>query len=302
MIASAETEPHRPVDTQAVDALVTDSQLLVDLDGFEGPIDVLLALARDQKVDLTKISILQLADQYLAFVARASKVRLELAADYLVMAAWLAYLKSRLLLPEPAVDDEQPTGAEMAAALAFQLRRLESMQDAGVRLFARSLLGRDVFARGAPEPVEVVATIHFETKLYDLLRAYGEIRNKTEAAAPLEIAQAELYSVEVALERLRDLLGRMPDWQTLASFLPAGLQDSLVMRSALAANFVAVLELVREGKLMLRQSGFYEPIFVRQSDEATQASFAASAADDQAETDKYDAEQSASKQEDKPNE
>ena len=302
MIASAETEPHRPVDPQAVDALVTESQLLVDLDGFEGPIDVLLALARDQKVDLTKISILQLADQYLAFVARASKVRLELAADYLVMAAWLAYLKSRLLLPEPAVDDEQPTGAEMAAALAFQLRRLESMQDAGVRLFARSLLGRDVFARGAPEPVEVVATIHFETKLYDLLRAYGEIRNKTEAAAPLEIAQAELYSVEVALERLRDLLGHMPDWQTLSSFLPTGLQDSLVMRSALAATFVATLELVREGKLMLRQSGFYEPIFVRQSDEATQASFAASAADDQAETDKYDAEQSASKQEDKPNE
>jgi len=302
MIASAETEPQHPVDPQAVDALVTESQLLVDLDGFEGPIDVLLALARDQKVDLTKISILQLADQYLAFVARASKVRLELAADYLVMAAWLAYLKSRLLLPEPAVDDEQPTGAEMAAALAFQLRRLESMQDAGVRLFARSLLGRDVFARGAPEPVEVVATIHFETKLYDLLRAYGEIRNKTEAAAPLEIAQAELYSVEVALERLRDLLGRMPDWQTLASFLPAGLQDSLVMRSALAANFVAVLELVREGKLMLRQSGFYEPIFVRQSDEATLADFAKSAADDQAETDKYEAEQSVSKQEDKPNE
>ncbi len=302
MIAPAETEPHQPVDPQAVDALVTESQLLVDLDGFEGPIDVLLALARDQKVDLTKISILQLADQYLAFVARASKVRLELAADYLVMAAWLAYLKSRLLLPEPAVDDEQPTGAEMAAALAFQLRRLESMQDAGARLFARSLLGRDVFARGLPEKVEVVSTIHFETKLYDLLRAYGDIRNKTDAAAPLEIAQAELYSVEVALERLRDLLGRMPDWQTLSSFLPAGLQDSLVMRSALAANFVAVLELVREGKLMLRQSGFYEPIFVRQSDEATLADFAKSAADDQAETDKYDAEHSVSKQEDKPNE
>jgi segregation and condensation protein A len=302
MIASTETEQPRPVDTQAVDALVTDSQLLVDLDGFEGPIDVLLALARDQKVDLTKISILQLADQYLAFVARASKVRLELAADYLVMAAWLAYLKSRLLLPEPAVDDEQPTGAEMAAALAFQLRRLESMQDAGSRLFARSLLGRDVFARGLPEPVEIVATIHFETKLYDLLRAYGEIRNKTDAAAPLEIAQAELYSVEVALERLREHLGRMPDWQTLASFLPAGLVDSLVMRSALAATFVATLELVREGKLMLRQSGFYEPIFVRQSDEATLADFAKSAADDKAETDRYDAEQSASKEEDKPNE
>jgi segregation and condensation protein A len=306
MIVPAEPEPQlpvdHPVDQQAVDALVTDSQLLVDLDGFEGPIDVLLALARDQKVDLTKISILQLADQYLAFVARASKVRLELAADYLVMAAWLAYLKSRLLLPEPAVDDEQPTGAEMAAALAFQLRRLEAMQDAGVRLFARSLLGRDVFGRGAPEKVEVVATVHFETKLYDLLRAYGDIRNKTDAAAPLEIAQAELYSVEVALERLREHLGRMPDWKTLMSFLPAGLQDSLVMRSAIAATFVASLEMVREGKLMIRQAGHYQEIFLRQSDEATNASFAASAAEDQAETDKYDAEQTASKQEDKPNE
>ncbi len=307
MIASAEPEQSSlpvdsPVDLEAVDALVTESQLLVDLDGFEGPIDVLLALARDQKVDLTKISILQLADQYLAFVARASKVRLELAADYLVMAAWLAYLKSRLLLPEPAVDDEQPTGAEMAAALAFQLRRLESMQDVGVRLFARSLLGRDVFARGTPEKVEVVATIHFETKLYDLLRAYGDIRNKTDAAAPLEIAQAELYSVELALERLREHLGRMPDWKTLMSFLPAGLQDSLVMRSAIAATFVASLEMVREGKLMIRQSGHFQEIFLRQSDEATTANFAASAAEDQAETDRYDAAQSDSKQEDKPNE
>ncbi|HEY4135217.1 MAG TPA: ScpA family protein [Alphaproteobacteria bacterium] len=269
MIASADNgnDTAQPVNFDAVDALVTDSQLLVDLDGFEGPIDVLLALARDQKVDLTKISILQLADQYLAFVARAQRVRLELAADYLVMAAWLAYLKSRLLLPEPEANDEQPSGQEMAAALAFQLRRLESMQDAGARLFARSLLGRDVFARGAPEPVDVVSEIHYETKLYDLLRAYGNIRNKTDAAAPLEIAQAELYSVEVALDRLREHLGRMPDWQTLVSFLPAGLKDSLVMRSALAATFVATLELVREGKLMLRQSGHYQEIFVRQYDE-----------------------------------
>jgi segregation and condensation protein A len=270
MIASAEPESPpsagSPVDSEAVDALVTESQLLVDLDGFEGPIDVLLALARDQKVDLTKISILQLADQYLAFVARARSVRLELAADYLVMAAWLAYLKSRLLLPEPEVQDEQPTGAEMAAALAFQLRRLESMQDAGARLFARSLLGRDVFARGAPEKVEVVSDIHYETKLYELLRAYGDIRNKSDAAAPLEIAQAELYSVEVALERLREHLGRIPDWQTLSSFLPPGLKDSLVMRSAVAANFVATLELVREGKLQLRQAGFYQEIFIRQPD------------------------------------
>ena len=299
MIDSAETEAppatEQPIEAhqQAVDALVTESQLLVDLDGFEGPIDVLLALARDQKVDLTKISILQLADQYLAFVARARSVRLELAADYLVMAAWLAYLKSRLLLPVSEVPDEEPTGAEMAAALAFQLRRLEAMQDAGTRLFARSLLGRDVFARGAPEKVEVVSDIHYETKLYELLRAYGDIRNKSDSAAPLEIAQAELYSVEVALERLRDHLGRIPDWQTLLSFLPPGLQDSLVMRSAVAATFVASLEMVREGKLQIRQSGHFQEIFLRQAD----ANQAAPAEAVSAET-----EQSASEEEDKSHE
>lgn len=247
--------------------LVTESQLLVDLDGFEGPIDVLLTLARDQKVDLTKISILQLADQYLAFVARARSVRLELAADYLVMAAWLAYLKSRLLLPEPEGEDEQPTGQEMAAALAFQLRRLEAMQEAGARLMARSLLGRDVFARGAPEPVEVITHATFETKLYDLLAAYGSIRARSEGHRALEIAPMELYSVELALERLREQLGRMPDWISLASFLPPGLKDSLVMRSAIASTFVATLELVREGKLSLRQSGPYAQIFVRNAPE-----------------------------------
>ena len=247
--------------------LVTESQLLVDLDGFEGPIDVLLTLAREQKVDLSKISILQLADQYLAFVARARSVRLELAADYLVMAAWLAYLKSRLLLPEPETSDEQPTGQEMAAALAFQLRRLEAMQEAGARLMARSLLGRDVFARGAPEPVEVVTHITFETKLYDLLSAYGSIRAKVEGHRALQIAPMELYSVEMALERLRDQLGSIPDWMSLSAFLPPGLVDGLVMRSAIASTFVATLELVREGKLSLRQSGPYAQIFVRNAPE-----------------------------------
>lgn len=247
--------------------LVTESQLLVDLDGFEGPIDVLLTLARDQKVDLSKISILQLADQYLAFVARARSVRLELAADYLVMAAWLAYLKSRLLLPEPETPDEQPTGQEMAAALAFQLRRLEAMQEAGARLMARSLLGRDVFARGAPEPVEVITHATFETKLYDLLTAYGAIRAKVEGHRALQIAPMELYSVEMALERLRDQLGSIPDWMSLSAFLPPGLVDGLVMRSAIASTFVATLELVREGKLSLRQSGPYAQIFVRNGPE-----------------------------------
>lgn len=258
------------IDDNGPAPLVTESQLLVDLDGFEGPIDVLLTLARDQKVDLTKISILQLADQYLAFVARARSVRLELAADYLVMAAWLAYLKSRLLLPEPQTDDEQPTGQEMAAALAFQLRRLEAMQEAGARLMARSLLGRDVFARGAPERTEVITHATFETKLYDLLAAYGSIKVRIEGHQALQISAPELYSVENALERLREQLGRIPDWLSLATFLPPGLKDSLVMRSAIASTFVATLELVREGKLMLRQSGPYAQIFVRNAPERPQ--------------------------------
>jgi segregation and condensation protein A len=270
MILGEELDAPFPSDDDVRPAAGDEGELHLDLDGYEGPIDVLLTLARDQKVDLTKISILQLADQYLAFVARARSVRLELAADYLVMAAWLAYLKSRLLLPEPEPTDEQPSGQEMAAALAFQLRRLEAMQEAGARLMARSLLGRDVFARGAPEPIEVVTHVRFETKLYDLLSAYGAIRAKVEGHRPLEISAPELYSVEIALERLREQLGRMPDWQSLSAFLPAGLKEGIVMRSALASTFVATLELVREGKLLLRQAGPYAQIFVRSAPERPQ--------------------------------
>src|SRR5277367_5430604 len=156
-------------------------ELVVDLDGYEGPIDVLLALAREQKVDLTHISILQLADQYLAFISAARSLRLEIAADYLVMAAWLAYLKSRLLLPEPQPDDE-PSGAELAAALAYQLQRLEAMQQAGARLMARPQLGRDVFRRGAPEGVPIVKHAQYEATLFELLKAYGEGRSRADSA------------------------------------------------------------------------------------------------------------------------
>ena len=166
-----------PFETPRGD-VAAPSELVVDLDGYEGPIDVLLSLARDQKVDLTKISILQLADQYLAFISAARQMRLEIAADYLVMAAWLAYLKSRLLLPEPQPEDE-PSGAELAAALAFQLQRLEAMQQAGVRLMAGPLLGRDVFPRGAPEGLPLVSRFAYDATLYDLLKAYGDSRRRT---------------------------------------------------------------------------------------------------------------------------
>jgi segregation and condensation protein A len=241
---------------------VGDSQFVLDLDGYEGPIDVLLALAREQKVDLTKISILDLADQYLSFVARARRLRLELAADYLVMAAWLAYLKSRLLLPEPESVDGEPTGAEMAAALAFQLQRLEAMRDAAGRLMALPQLGQDFFVRGAPEAIPVVHTPIYAVKLYDLLRAYGAIANRRQGGT-LRILPTEIYSMDDALQRLGDMLGRSIDWQTLLSFLPPDWTDGLRGRSAVASTFAATLEIVRAGRAELRQDGTFGPIYLR---------------------------------------
>ncbi len=241
---------------------VGDSQFVLDLDGYEGPIDVLLALAREQKVDLTKISILDLADQYLSFVARARRLRLELAADYLVMAAWLAYLKSRLLLPEPESIDGEPTGAEMAAALAFQLQRLEAMRDAAGRLMALPQLGYEFFVRGAPEAIPVVHTPIYAVKLYDLLRAYGAIANRRQGGT-LRILPTEIYSMDDALQRLGDMLGRSIDWQTLLSFLPPDWADGLRGRSAVASTFAATLEIVRDGRAELRQDGTFGPIYLR---------------------------------------
>ena len=242
------------------------ADLVVDLDGFEGPIDMLLALAREQKVDLTRISILRLADQYLAFIAAARHLRLEIAADYLVMAAWLAYLKSRLLLPQPPAPDE-PSGEEMAAALTHRLQRLEAMQQAGARLMARPLLGRDVFARGAPEGLPRVLVPMWEATLYDLLKAYGEGRRRKEGAV-LHIEPAELFTMDDALQRLSRVLGRLPDWRTLMSFLPSVEGDGLVWRSAIAATFAASLELVRAGKLELRQDAAFGPIYLRSPPES----------------------------------
>jgi segregation and condensation protein A len=241
------------------------AELVVDLGAYEGPIDVLLSLAREQKVDLTKISILKLAEQYLAFVAAARRLHLELAADYLVMAAWLAYLKSRMLLPEPQPDDE-PSGAELAARLQLQLQRLEAMQLAGHRLMARPQFGRDMLDRGMPEGLRIVSRIKWDVSLYELLKAYGSGRART-AGAVLEIRAAELYSMDEALERLAALVGHVPDWRTLSSFLPEGLGEGVVGRSALAATFAASLEMVRSGKLQLRQDFAFGPIYVRSPEE-----------------------------------
>jgi segregation and condensation protein A len=244
------------------DADGNPERLVVDLGGFEGPIDVLLQLARDQKVDITQLSILSLAEQYLAFVRAARRLRLELAADYLVMAAWLAYLKSRLLLPEQESQEAEPSGAEMAAALRFQLQRLQAMQDAGRKLMARPRRGQEVFARGEPMEIPVVDRPVYDCSLYELLQAYA--RQKVHRAPErLRVDPHELYSVEEALGRLTRLLGVTPAWSTLAAFLPNGLQGGLRRRSAFAATFAASLEMVRDGKADLRQEETFGPIFLR---------------------------------------
>ncbi len=268
-MAESEAEPAFEADLAA--PVDEQSALVVDLDVYEGPIDVLLTLARDQKVDLKQISILKLADQYLAFIERAreraERFHIEIAADYLVMAAWLAFLKSRLLLPPPPeAAAVEPSPAEMAAALSFQLRRLQAMQEAGTRLLARAQLGRDVFPRGAPEGLKVVAKPVYDVSLYDMLKAYGDYKNRVTRHGRLEIAASELYSMEMAIERLSGMLGRIPDWATLQTFLPAGL-SGLVGRSALAATFAAGLELVRTGRLQIRQDRLFGPIYVRKAPE-----------------------------------
>jgi len=261
MIADNETESFEE-DRPDYDANGAE-RLLIDIEGFEGPIDVLLSLARDQKVDLTRISILALAEQYLEFIAHARQLRMELAADYLVMAAWLAYLKSRLLLPAPPGDAE-PSGAEMAAILAFQLQRLEAMKNAGATLFERPLLEQAFFKRGETEPFKFENRAAFEVTLYDILRAYARQHARQEGST-LHIAPTDLFSIEDALNRLKSLVGDLPDWTVLSNFLPGGLKDGLLVRSALASTFVATLELARNGRIEIQQSDPYAPVYIRSS-------------------------------------
>ena len=237
------------------------AELVLELDGYEGPIDLLLTLAREQKVDLAKISILALADQYLDFIARQRLLRLEIAADYLVMAAWLAYLKSRLLLPQPPEGDE-PSGAELAAVLEHRLRLLAAMQTAGGRLMSHPRLGHDVFPRGMPEGLTAVTVPVYELGLFELLQAYGENRRRA-VEAVLAIEPSAFHSVEEALQRLSPLLGHLPEWRELTNFLPEELRGELFLRSALAATFAATLELARRGRVELRQDRTFGPIYLR---------------------------------------
>ncbi|WP_309085395.1 ScpA family protein [Chelativorans sp.] len=240
---------------------VSEPVLAVDVDGFEGPLDLLLHLARNQKVDLARISVLALAEQYLQFIERVRQMRLELAADYLVMAAWLAYLKSRLLIPKQR-GDEEPTGEEMAAILQFRLKRLEAMRDAAARLVNRNRLGRDVFARGMPEPVVIERKSAFSATLYDLLTAYASQRQRR-AVTNVQIAKRGVWSLKQARDILTRLVGELPDWTTLDRFLITYLARPEERATAIASTFAASLELVREGALEIRQQEPFAPIYVR---------------------------------------
>lgn len=242
-----------------------EDALVLDLDGFEGPLDLLLLLARSQKVDLTQISILALVEQYLEFIAKARHLRLELAADYLVMAAWLAYLKSRLLLPKED-DTEEPDAEELALRLQLRLQRLDAMREAGAMLMGCDRLGRDVLPRGMPEGLTREARAVYDTGLYDLLRAYADTRLRGSVTA-LHIAKRPVFSLDEAIRRLNDMMGSAWDWAQLRDFLPDDMEDPRMRRSALASMFVASLELARTGKVALRQMETYGPLYLRRRDE-----------------------------------
>jgi len=238
-----------------------EPSLLVDVQGFEGPLDLLLHLARTQRVDLSRISVLALAEQYLGFVEQAQALKLELAADYLVMAAWLAYLKSKLLIPKQK-GDEEATGEELIATLQFRLKRLEAMRDAAANLVNRKRLGRDVFARGMPELVVVDRSSQFSATLYELLTAYTSQRQR-QSVTHVQIEKRAVWSLKEARSALVRLMGISEDWIALDRFLINYALTPQERASALASSFAASLELVREGKLEVRQNAPFEPIYMR---------------------------------------
>lgn len=255
--------------TAAEDAVAENASLQISLDGFEGPLDVLLVLARTQKVDLLHISVLALAEQYLLFIVEARKLRLELAADYLVMAAWLAYLKSKLLLPKAEVDEGQPSGEELAARLAFRLKRLEAMRGAAAKLMTRKRLGYDVFPRGMPEGVRTIRTREYTGAIYDLLKAYATQRQRTTKRVHV-VHKRTVWSIKEARVRLEALIGKgAEDWVQLEFYLEQFIPTPEAARTALASSFGATLEMAREGMVELSQSEPFAPIYMRKKGEAS---------------------------------
>lgn len=245
-------------------AETADGQFILDLDGFGGPLDLLLQLARDRKIDLAQLSVAALAEQYIAYIERARHLKLELAADYLVMAAWLAYLKSRLLLPvPPPEEDAEPSPEELAEALAFQLRRLDAMRGAADTLLARPRLGSAVLARGEPEKFSPRGGTKVDLSLHELLSAYAAARQPARAPSLYQIAPLTLDSIESALARLSEVIGKIPRWSVLSRFLPEHSASPLHRRAQVAATFGAGLELVKRGALSVRQDRPFAPVYVR---------------------------------------
>ncbi|MBN9015651.1 MAG: segregation/condensation protein A [Rhizobiales bacterium] len=251
-------ETGRPAAAEQADE---DAALVVDVEGYEGPLDLLLNLARQQKVDLAKISILALADQYLAFIEAARKIRLELAADYLVMAAWLAFLKSRLLLPEPP-SEEGPSAEEMATALANRLRRLEAIREAANRLMTRPQLQRDIFMRGQPEAIAEIKHPKFTATLFDLLSAYAAQRQQR-VLATVHLAKRTVWSLAEARASLERLVGVAEEWSCLDEYLTAYVLDPSQRATVFASSFAAALELVREGTMEVNQKQAFAPLYFR---------------------------------------
>ncbi len=249
------------VSADAFDAPPRSQTFVVDIDGYEGPLDLLLALVRDHKLDLAQISILDLAQQYLDFIEQVRRLRLEIAADYLVMAAWLAFLKSKLLLP--AEDGEgEPTGEELAAQLAHRLRRLEAMREASVKLFNRNRLGRDFFARGMPEGIRLVRNSEYDANIYDLLKAYSNQRQRT-AIDTIHFSARPVWSIQDASARLDAILGASLGWAPIDELIMQFLEDPQMKRTVLASSLSASLELTREGLAELRQKKAFAPLYVR---------------------------------------
>jgi segregation and condensation protein A len=240
----------------------SEHALIVDVRGFEGPLDLLLELARQHRVDLSQISILALAEQYLSFIETARKLQLELAADYLVMAAWLAYLKSRLLLPVSA-DNEETSAEDMTARLAFRLQRLQAMREASARLMARDQLGRDVFARGIREPLLVESKREYADNLIDLLRVYAERRQRNLRKQSYTVQKLPIFSIKEARAALERMIGTIDDWSGFDQWLADFPEDPKMWRSVKASSFTASLELAREGLIEMRQDHHHAPLYMR---------------------------------------
>lgn len=250
-------------DDAAVESAPSENvdRLKIDIDGWEGPLDLLLTLARNQKVDLRQISILQLVEQYLHFIESARALKLELAADYLVMAAWLAYLKSALLLPKDSTIDPSPE--ELALRLQLRLERLNAMRESGARLMARDRIGRDVFLRGAPEGLRVVRTTAWDCSYFELIATYGQIQARN-APVMHVVKRRAVMTLDEALDHVSKMLGVALEWTSLEAFLPKD-ADPQLRRSALASSFLAMLELAKQGRLELRQETSFAPLMVKVS-------------------------------------